>query len=232
MKRLFLTLAGAVLFVTPLRAETWAQMIVRGIEFPPGEAEKILRTVKIDERYDAMAKAVDEGKAMDVETTMVTTRMGQRSTLFSAREVIYPAEYEPTCVGLFGPEVPRPTPYLFPGDILMTPRMSAFETHNVGLDQEMEVSQSGIAGLLTLRITHEFDTQEADRVILKHEATKGNAQVHFEPVFHDERLNVAFDVPEGQWVLIGMLNSSRKDAPKGSKVVMWVNVETISSSNP
>lgn len=33
-------------------------------------------------------------------------------------------------------------------------------------------------------------------------------------------------------MMMGMFDSSRKDAPKGSKVVRWVNVETLEPKKP
>lgn len=217
-----------------LSGTAWAgddiQLTLRAIEFPPAGAEKLMRASKPDERYVAMEKAVDSGVARDLDAIVLSGRVGIQLTSQTGREIIYPTEYTPPespisvgCKVSTGPK----RPYV-PGGVLRVEMVTAFETRNAGLAWDVKAMPGGQTGCYSITSTFEYVTQDPDRVFIDFEFYKGSPARMAMPVFRVSRIeSPQMIVADGQWVMTGVLDSWRKDAPAGSKVVLWLNVESL-----
>jgi len=218
-------LVAAMLPWSVSQAADQLMMTVRGIEFPGGEAQKLMAATRDDDCYEAMAKAVDDGKAVDLESFAMQVRSGQRALAGSGHEVIYPGERDLGGLSPIPPAKPPKPP--IPGDIL-TGRFDVFETRKAGISYDFSPVYSD--HVFHLRTVMEFTVQEPDRIILKHQLFEGMPQVISQPTFRVTRFNTELTLGDGQWIMAGLVDSWRKDAPPGTKVAMWVTVESIDES--
>jgi len=92
------------------------------------------------------------GKAKLVETSLITTRSGQRATIESVREEIYPTDYGLPSFG--GPVILWKNPFTFPRGGQATP--TAYETRNTGTTLLVEPSANQESKTIDLHFNPEI----------------------------------------------------------------------------
>lgn len=189
------------------------------IELPQVEATRLLYQERLgkdgDKLRKELQKLLDEGKAVMAETTLVAGRSGQRSTVESIREMIYPTESD----GPDGPPGPLPArrwqqlaiPVLVPPWVGILP--TVFETRNTGGTLEVEPTVSKDLRTIHLRIVHEvvFFTGLKNHRLSKDPL--GNEYTTSTPIFYSMRTNTALTVQDGESRLVAVLSPKGKEGP-------------------
>lgn len=174
------------------------------------------------------AKAIalsKEGKAMLLETAMVVSRSGGKATIESVREWIYPTEYNPTCVGLFGPPpvVPQPlTPPLRPFT------STAFETRNAGVTLEVEPTLGENEQLIDLRFVPEWVRLDRFDTVMEHHDEWGDASLRM-PVFEIWRANTSLTLMAGKFELASVITpKAQPPVPTVSRrLLLFVRADVV-----
>ncbi|MFD2158717.1 Amuc_1098 family type IV pilus outer membrane protein [Rubritalea tangerina] len=181
---------------------------------PPERAPGVLRLASDD--VAVILRGLSQKKSLDrMDTPTIIARSGEKATLFSGREFIYPTEYEP-------PEIPNTVVTDLNGNFPVTSATAtAFETRLVGLSLEAECTVSEDKNYVDVKLFSEivdFDgfvnygspisapqtvpsTGEVVNVDL-------NQNAILMPVFRPIRLNTAVTVQDGSSFVIAGLNQS------------------------
>ena len=154
----------------------------------------------------ALSKA---GQAKLMETCMVVCRSGEKASLESIREEIYPTEYQPpTLPGSFSStpawsNLDPPTNPFF-----RTP--TAFETRNTGVTFEVE-SLLNSDGTIELRLSPEIVTPLRLETWMEHVDQWGDASYRM-PIYQTWRVNSSITVAPGKFELVTAL-TPKPNAP-------------------
>lgn len=174
----------------------------------------------------AAARAdVAAGRSEEAAMLLVSGRQGERMTIESVREVIYPTEEDPESSRFADPVsweelmAFRVTPPFLP------PVPPAFETRNVGETIEVEVGGSG--GTRSLRLDAEWVRQDGEDVIQQYGQDDGGTWKISFPRFVTRKIRSSVDCAPGRWTLAGMVDPWREAAKPGTKVLLFVRVETM-----
>jgi len=147
--------------------------------------------------HDKALALAKDGRAKLLETSVVMTRPGQKATVESIREVIYPAEYSPP--GL--PQAPPP-----PKQPLIRPDLyDAWETRNVGTTLEIEPSMAENGRNIDLRFVPEIVQLLRLETFKEYVDQWGDASIRM-PVFGTWRLNTSVSLLAGQFEMVGVIN--------------------------
>ena len=168
----------------------------------------------------ALAQAKD-GKAKILETCMVVCRSGQKATIESIRELIYPTEYEPTCQGLFGPglEIPK-LPLLRPNEF------TAFETRNTGVTFEIEPTVGENGHFIDLRFVPEIVSLVRFDTWMEHKDPWGEAPWRM-PVFETWRVNTGVTLQDGQFEMVSVISPKANAPAVTRKILVFVRADVI-----
>ncbi len=137
-----------------------------------------------------------EGKAKILETCMVVCRNGQKATLESIREEIFPTEYQPP---------------VFPGSVQLAaspPKNpffrapTAFDTRNTGVTFEVEssVSLNGI----DLRLITEIVTPQPLQTWMEHVDAWGDGSIRM-PIYERWSVSTSINVKSGKFELVSTI---------------------------
>ena len=149
--------------------------------------------------HDKAIALAKDGTAKVLETCVVMTRPGQKATIESIREVIYPSEYEPCVLPNQSPPPPPPKkPFVRP-DL-----GNAFETRNVGSTLEIEPSLAENGRMIDLRFVPEIIQLIRLDTWMEHVDRWGDASGRM-PVFGTWRLNTAVTLLAGQFEMVGVI---------------------------
>lgn len=176
------------------------------------------------------AKAVafaKDGKAKILETCLVLGRAGQRFTLESIREEIYPTEYSPPSLpGTFSstPKSDSSGPPTNP--IFRSP--TAFETRNTGVTVEVEPTLSADGRIIDLHISSEVVTPLRLETWMDHKDQWGDGSIRM-PVFETWRANTSLSVEPDKFELASVI-SPRPHAPVPAvsrKILVFVRADIV-----
>lgn len=173
------------------------------------------------------AKAVSltkEGKAKILDSSVVTGRSGEKLTLESIREEIYPTEYEPPglpCGGLppSSPDDPTNPMYRSP---------TAFETRNTGTTFEVEATIEDDGKSIGLHLVPEWVTPVRLETSMEHHDQWGDASFRM-PVYETLRVNTQVNVIPGKFELVSVITPKPVAPVPGAsrKVMVFVRAEII-----
>lgn len=204
------------------------------------EYVKYTRMEKKDGFHAAAMQLVKQGKAEILDVNCVTARSGEKATLESVREVIYPTEYEPD-------ELACPPPQDF-NEIVLKPEIrtktpTAFETRNTGTTLEVEPTLGvelvvptledeptlGDKGsLVNMRFTPEFVDPVGYALWWKLQDEFGKADIVM-PKFLTHHANLGLTLRSGKFALANTF--SGKDAEGNvdnkRKILVFVMAEVI-----
>ena len=203
-------------FDEPPAAPLQVQVTVEFIEVPQADATRLLYNEKLGKDGTKLRAAlqtmVDSQKASVFETMMLAARSGQKATMESIREVIYPTEYQE-------PELPTNVPPTKEEQEAKakakTPRSSpplptAFETRNTGNTMEIEPTIGEDGAIIDLRFVPEIVFDTGVRKWNVHKDELGNESAVEMPYFYSLRTNTSLTLADGMPQLLSVLT------PKGA----------------
>lgn len=154
------------------------------------------------QRVGALLKA---GKAQLIENQMLVARSGEKATIESIREFIYPTEYEPA-------ELPSTVKIeqgaenkIAARDLATGPTPTAFETRNVGSTLEIEPTVGDNNKIIDVRLSPEIVYHVENTVWSEWKDKHGRADIQM-PIFYTLRINTAATVADGKSCLLGALS--------------------------
>lgn len=152
-----------------------------------------------------IAELIKKEKAEIIETQMVITRSGEKSTAESIREFIYPTEYEP-------PELPTTVKIsgeakdiISKKDLATPPTPTAFETRNLGATLEVEPTIGDDNQYIDLRLAPEivYHTENTKWATWKDKHGEADIQM---PIFYTLRVNTAASLANKKPCLLAALS--------------------------
>jgi len=171
-----------------------------------------------------LLELVTKGKAKLVSNQSLIARSGEKATVESIREYIYPTEYEPA-------ETMEPKKDFTPEQIasfqVLPPTPTAFETRNLGHTLEVEPTLGDDGKTIDLRLSPE-STKHVGKHITAEWKTK-TAEVNVEmPIFYTLRMNTSVTVIDGQFLLVNSYSPDKDGQPDHSrKVLQLVRAEIL-----
>ena len=140
----------------------------------------------------SLESLIGKSEARVIETSVITCRSGQKATVESIAEHIFPTEYEP------GGIVERPGKKEGkPAEVSTLPLATAFETKNLGVTVEVEPTIGENNQLIDLRILPEIVYHVGNTTYGKHK--EGESEVEIEmPTFYKVACNTAVTLLSGQ----------------------------------
>ena len=175
--------------------------------------------------HDKAVALSQEGGAKLLETCMVICRSGQKATLETIREEIYPTEYAP-------PELPcgNPSNIRLASDPPMSPALgipTAFDTRNTGVTFEVEAT-SNSNGLIDLRLSPEIVTRLRLETWMEHTDQWGDASMRM-PIYETMRFNTSISVRSGKFELVSALTpkTSTQVPTVSRKILVFVRADVL-----
>jgi hypothetical protein len=175
----------------------------------------------LHEKAVALSK---EGHAKILETCMVVCRSGEKASVVSNREEIYPTEYAPPmlCGDLnrlasdppISPALRQPT---------------AFDTRNTGVTFEVEASKSS-SHTISLILNPEIVTRLRLETWMEHLDQWGDGSMRM-PIYETWKTNTSIDVEPGKFELVSALTPKAK-APVPAisrKILIFVRADVLPS---
>jgi hypothetical protein len=187
-------------------------------------AEKDSGGARVHSKALALA---NEGKAKVLETCMVLGRSGEKFTLESIREEIYPTEYSPP--GL--PGTFSSTPKSDSSDPPTNPMFrapTAFETRNTGVTVDVEPTLAADGGVIDLRITSEVVTPLRLETLMEHKDQWGDGSIRM-PVFETWRASTSVSVVSGKFELVSVISPRPKNPVPAvlHKILVFVRADIV-----
>ena len=168
------------------------------------------------------AKALELAKTGDakiLDTTMVIARSGQKATVESICEQIYPTEYEPP-----GFEPPKDFRWFDSA----SRGFVAFETRNTGITLEIEPTLGSDGVIVDLRFLPEFVRLLRDDIWMEHKDEWGVASLRM-PVFEKWSANTSLNLMAGKFELASVINPKDQAPPPAvsRRVLLFVRADVI-----
>lgn len=143
---------------------------------------------------------VDKGEAKFIDTNMVISRSGMKSTTESIKETIYPTEYNPPHIDV---DVESKDSKAIPvsiGDPV------AFETRNVGITFEVEPTIGVDEKIVDVRILSQQVWYTGDRIWHEVKDQLGNVNRESMPNFYKVSIDTSMIVITGQYLLAAVVS--------------------------
>ncbi len=180
--------------------------------------------------HDQVMAVVNGGRGKVWESAMVMTRSGQKATIESIGEILFPTEFDPSYAGYDfrwqpPPEHPQPAkPHQrvrpFPGN--------GFQTHNAGLTFEVEPILQGDGRTIELWFEPELDTPTRLDTMLEHVDEWGDTSVRM-PVFETWHLKSSVTLMAGQFEMVSVF-TPKPNAPAPAtmrKILVFVRADVV-----
>lgn len=174
--------------------------------------------------HDKALALSTEGKAKILETCMVVCRNGQKTTLESIREEIYPTAYAP-------PQLPcgNPSNVRLASDPPISPFFrtpTAFDTRNTGVTFEVEstVTLNGI----NLRLSPEIVTPLRLETWMEHVDQWGDGSIRM-PIYESWSVSTSINVKSGKFELVAAI-TPKQNAPipaMSRKILVFVRADIL-----
>ena len=195
----------AALFASTLAAHAdQVRITVRIFEMPQTTLTALLSdpTTTGKALHEKSLQLATTRKAKIVDTAVLTCRSGQRATLESVAELIYPTEPDPDSFRFMPPPASVP-PIANLNSVVRFFRPSpptAFETRNTGSTLEFEATTSDT---IDLRIQIEHISRNGYSTWLEFVDNWGDADIRF-PIFDTMRVNLDISLLDGEVQLINV----------------------------
>lgn len=179
--------------------------------------------------HDKALALSNEGKAKILETCMVVCRSGQKATLETIREEIFPTEYQPPAL----PSHVSPTVRLA-SDPPVSPFFrspTAFDTRNTGVTFEVEstVSLNGI----DLRLSPQIVTPLPLQTWMEHVDTWGDGSIRM-PIYESWSITTSINVKSGRFELVSAI-TPKPSAPVPAvsrRILVFVRADNLPVPQP
>ena len=175
-----------------------------------------------------------KGEAKVIDTLMVTARSGEKATVESIDEFIYPTEYEPMEI---------PNTINVPDDVeeltqreleimraTLTPATpTSFETRNLGSTLEISVDVDESGRFVELNYAPELVWHTGESVWCKHTDSLGNDSVVQTPRIYKISVNSALDCISGQNTIVAVTSPKDEEGQvdRSSKVLVFVKCDVM-----
>jgi hypothetical protein len=177
--------------------------------------------------HDKALALAKDGTVKLLETCVVMCRSGQKATVESICEIMFPTEYEPPRIpGQLPPPPPPRKPSVRPN------LFDAFETRNTGTTLEVEPTLSEDGKIIDLRLVPEIVQLIRVDTFMEHVDKWGDASSRM-PVFATWRLNTGVTLMAGQFEMIGVI-TPKPNAPVPAvlrKLLVFVRVDVLPVSS-
>jgi len=172
---------------------------------------------------------VNNDKAKLVLNQSLVARSGEKATVESIEEFIYPTEFEPA-------ETIRPTKTDTAEQVLefpvLPPTPTAFEQRNLGYTLELEPSLADDGMTVDLRFAPEAAKFVGEHVYSKWKTPSSETEVKM-PTIYTQRINTAFTLISGQFLLAGTFSPETEGKVDHSrKVLTFVRAEVLRVESP
>ncbi len=176
-----------------------------------------------------LGKLVEAGEARHYETSLLTVPVGQRASLESIREFIYPAEMD------FGGLGSLPIPDSALGGALGTGTFplplrpafgSVFETRNTGVTLEIEPDVRADRSVIDLRIAPEIVDLLGLVTWQEFRDQWGNSDLRM-PIFESLRTSQGLELVPGRHALMGLLSPRKREGENEEKVLLFVKATLV-----
>jgi hypothetical protein len=192
-------------------------MIRVQVEFVEISQKDLTRLLMEDKPKSADATAlrmkvqdmVDKDTCKILETQILVAKSGQQATAETAKELIYPTEYNPTSQG--SDEKMKEMLASGPGSGLIQP--TAFETRNMGSNLQIEPTIGEDNTIVELRFVPELVWHTGSTLWQETKDHDGNIHKFSTPDFYRINLKAAVNCISGQYNLTGVL-TPHNDAGK------------------
>lgn len=217
---------GLCLTVSAMAERPQLRTYLEYIEVPKATFEALLkkRDTKVGSLHGDLRALVKARKARIHESVIVTGNSGQRMSLGSVQELIYPTEMDDNSSGPFNPSVRAP---VRPGPKearLQTPL--AFETREVGADLEIEPTLSKDGKVIAFKI----EAGILDYLRLKEwfrEEDQFGESVTGMPVFQRLKLEQSVALSPGSFQVLGSLAPQEQKKDEPVQLVVCVKIDVL-----
>ncbi|MES2438834.1 MAG: hypothetical protein V4584_07200 [Verrucomicrobiota bacterium] len=174
-----------------------------------------------------LQQMVEKNEATALETQLIAASSGQKATLGSIHEFIYPTEYEPAS----GTAKPDDKPPAFPTVSFpfnpATP--TAFDTRNVGSNLEAEPTLSEDGRIIDIRLAPELTWHTGDTIWQETKDTLGNISNIRMPDFYTLSASLSISCVNGQYTLLAVQSpkNAKGDTDMSRKVVMFLKCDVL-----
>jgi|GEM_PF-1075308 len=177
----------------------------------------------------AIALAKD-GQAKILETCVLMCLSGQKATVESIREFIYPCEYHPPDLTWHVPPTDKQRAAM-PPEPPSNPvfrYIGAFETRNTGVTFEIAPTWDEAASNIELRLVPQVVTQVRLDTWMEHVDEWGDASLRM-PAFETWRVNTSVSLMPGQFEMVSVItpipNAPGPSGPR--KILVFVRADVI-----
>jgi hypothetical protein len=175
---------------------------------------------------------VDKNVAKVIDTQMVVSRLGQKSTTESRKELIYPTEYESTSPAPTSEddkavkEVPKPV-----GSGYNAALPSCFETRNVGSSFEIEPNIGENNKIIDIRFLYHYVWHTGNTTWHETKSPEKNVYKIETPDFYLINIDTSVTTIAGQYFLAGVVSpkDAKGQADPERKVMVFLKCDVLAS---
>lgn len=172
---------------------------------------------------DSPGNAALHGKAMEmvrankariVETCIGVCQSGEKATVESVREEVFPTEVTPPGISYSIGNSPSNSVPPWLSETIYSPKhrsYTAFETHNTATMLEMEVNVSEGERFVDLRLVPEFVSRLRLETMREYKDERGDSSVRM-PIYETWRANTQLTLRSGQFSLVSVFAPKREQA--------------------
>jgi hypothetical protein len=168
-----------------------------------------------------------KGEAKVIDTLMVTARGGEKATVESIDEFIYPTEYEPMEIPTNVPEPQRDSDVLRSMETFTVP--TSFETRHLGSTLEIAVDVDESGRFVELNYAPELVWHTGETLWCKHTDSLGNDSLVQMPRIYNISVNSALDCISGQNTLVAVTSPKDEEGKvdRSRKVLVFVKCDVM-----
>ena len=173
-----------------------------------------------------LLEKVRKGEAKLLWNQSLVSRSGERATLESVREYLYPTEYEYE-LGKTLPPKEGDTPQVVAKFPVLPPTPAAFETRNLGYTLEVEPILGEDGKIIDLRFRPESVKHLGESVMADWKTKNAEMKVQV-PIFYTMRTNTSVTVIDGEFLLVST-HSPETDGKvdHSRKILQFVRAEAL-----
>ncbi|GAA5496955.1 hypothetical protein Rhal01_03143 [Rubritalea halochordaticola] len=183
--------------------------------------------------YERVQQYIANKRAVILDVNCVTSRSGEKATLESVREYIYPSEYNPP--GSLEPVNQNQKQFeAIPRGVFLRPSMQpAFETRNLGVTLELEPMIGEVGKIVDLRFAPEFVDQVGFSEWLKFKDEWGRADKKF-PTFLSHRVQTGQTLAAGRFAMVNTFTgkNGKGELDPSRKILVFVMAEILILPEP
>jgi hypothetical protein len=206
---------------------------VEHIELPHKDLTRLLMedkavTADATELRMKLQELVEKDEAKIFDTQIVVGRSGQKSTIESIHEFMYPTEYESV-----NPPQPNSGKEKYtPPSICSNPvTPTAYETKNLGSMLEAEPTIGEDERIIDLRFLPELIWHTGDTVWYERKDELGNVTKVAMPDFYKLSINTSITCVAGQYIMAGVLSpkDEKGGVDRNRKIMIFVKCDVLAA---